>query len=200
MKTDLTITEHNYSNLKEEQYLNNWDISPALCSPLLRILKQRKPVSTLFGEMTNKLSKFFSISKAVLVLKDMDKETLAVTAVWKNFQFNNGLKLTLPRKNSFLYEVLNTGKIKSLPIFSKPPGNMIENKIIVNKSDSALAVCPMISEDSIQGLISFASPVPYAFEMIEEGYLGIVFETIGRVLSDEYEKSNIWINVGGEQG
>ncbi|MCP4703367.1 MAG: hypothetical protein GY865_02055 [candidate division Zixibacteria bacterium] len=198
MKTDFAITEQDYSNLKKEQYFNNWDISPVLCNPLLKILKQRKPVSTLFGEMTNKLSKFFSISKAALILKDMDKETLAVTAVWKNFQFNNGLKLTLPRKNSFLYEILNTRKIKSLPIFSKAPGNMIENKIIINKSDSALTVCPMISEDLIRGLISFASPIPYAFEMIEEGYLGTVFETFGQVLSDEYEKTNRKKYVEGE--
>ena len=194
------MSERSYANSKEEQYLNNWDIVPALCSPLLRILRQNKPAPILFHETINKLSKFFSISKAVLILRDLNKDTLAVTAIWKNFRFQNGLKLTLPRKNSFLYETLNNRKIKSLPIFSKAPGNIIENKIIINKSDSALAVCPIISEDLIYGLISFASPVPYAFEMIEEGYLGTIFEVFGRVLSDEYDKTNIEINVERELG
>ena len=193
MKTDSITTEQDYTNLKNEPYLDDWDIAPALCRPLLRILKQNKPVATLFDEMTNKLSKFFSIPKAVLVLKNMNKDTLAVTAIWKNFQFQNGLKLTLPKKDSFLYEILNKGKIKSLPIFSKAPGNLIENKIIMNKSDSALAVCPMISGDKIRGLISFASPVPYAFEMIEEGFLESVFEAFGQVLSDEYDKKQSYI-------
>lgn len=198
MKIVSLSTEQKYINLKKEQYLNNWDIAPALCRPLFKILKQNKSVSTLFDEMTNKLSKFFSISKSVLILKDNYKNTLAVTSIWKNFQFQNGLTLTLPRKNSFLYEILNNKKIKSLPIFSKAPGNMIENKVLINESDSALAVCPMISEDIIQGLISFASPVPYAFEMIEEGFLEPVFEAFGRVLSDEYDKKNKGIFLEGE--
>ncbi len=198
MKTDSAIIEQNYTNLDERPYLSDRDIAPVLCSPLLRILRQNKPVPTLFCEMTNKLSKFFSISKAVLIIKDSRKGTLGVMAIWNNLQFQNGLTLTLPKQNSFLYEVLKSRKIKSLPIFSKAPGNMIENKIISNKTDSALAVCPMISEDMIRGLISFASPVPYAFEMIEEGYLGTVFETFGRVLSDEYDRKNQVIHGEGK--
>lgn len=200
MKTDSLLAEQNYTNLKEEQYPNNWDISPALCNPLLRILQQNKPVPTLFREMTNKLSKFFSISKAVLIIRDSGKNSLGVRAVWKNFQFQNGLTLTLPKNNSFLYEILNSGKTKSLPIFSKAPGNMIENRILINKSDSALIVCPLISVDKIRGMISFASPVPYAFEMIEEGFLGPVFETFGRVLFNEYDKIYDCINIAGDLG
>ena len=121
-------------------------------------------------------------------------------AIWNNFQFQNGLTLTLPRKNSFLYETLKNGKIKSLPIFSNAPGNVIENKILINKSDSALTVCPMISEDSIRGLVSLASPVPYAFELIEEGCLEPVFEALGRVLSNKYDKINREINKKKELG
>lgn len=200
MGINSSLTLENYRGIDENQYINDWDITPALCNPLLRILGQNKTIPTLFREMTNKLSKFFSISKAVLIIRDNNKDTLGVMAVWKNFQFHNGLTLTLPRKNSFLYEILEGRKIKSLPIFSKAPGNMIENKILTDKSDSALAVCPMISEDMILGLISFASPVPYAFEMIEEGYLGPVFETFGRVLSNEYDKINREIKVAGELG
>ncbi len=192
MKIDSSMTVQNYSNLEEKQYMNNWDIVPAICNPLLRIFMQNKSVPTLFREMTNKLSKFFSISRAVLIIRN--NNTLGVLAIWNNFQFQNGLTLTLPGKNSFLYETLKNGKIKSLPIFSKAPGNLIENKILINKSDSALAVCPMISEDNIRGLISFASPVPYAFELIEEGYLEPVFEAFGRVLFDKYDKVNGEIN------
>jgi len=124
--------------------------------------------------------------------------TLGVMAIWDNFQFQNGLTLILPKENSFLYEILKTGRIKSLPIFSRVPGNLIENKILVNKSDSALVVCPMISEDMIRGLISFSSPVPYAFEMIEEEYLGTIFDMFGRVLSDDYNRKNKKINVERE--
>ncbi len=200
MKTDSFLFEKYHSNLNEEQYLNNWDISPALCNPLLTILKQNKPVATLFHKMTNKLSKYFSISRATLIINDSLQKTLGVTAIWRNFQIQNGLTLIMPRKNSLLYEILNNRKIKSLPIFSKAPGNIIENKILLNKSDSALAICPMISENMIRGLISFSSPVPYAFEMIEQGYLGSVFEAFGYLLSDEYEKSNKIINAMGELG
>ena len=73
-----------------------------------------------------------------------------------------------------------------MPIFSRAPGNIIEKNILTNKSDSALVVCPMVSEDLIRGLISFASPVPYAFELIEDGYLGTVFDAFGRVLSEQF--------------
>lgn len=200
MKIDSSMTVQNYSNLEEEQYMNSWDIAPAICNPLLKIFRQNKSVPTLFREMTNKLSKFFSISRAVLIIRNNNKNTLGAMAIWNNFQFQNGLTLTLPRKNSFLYEILKNGKIKSLPIFSKAPGNLIENKILINKSDSALAVCPMISEDNIRGLISFASPVPYAFELIEEGYLEPVFEAFGRVLSDKYDKISREINKERELG
>jgi len=200
MKIDSLITEQNDLNFKDKQYPNSWNISPALCNPLFRILQQNKPVPTLFHEMTNKLSKFFSISRAVLIIRDRVKNSLGVRAVWKNFQFQNGLTLTLPENNSFLYEILNSRKTKSLPIFSKAPGNMIENRILINKSDSALVVCPLISVDKIRGMISFASPVPYAFEMIEEGFLEPVFETFGTVLFNEYDKIYNVMNVAGDLG
>ncbi|RKX23058.1 MAG: hypothetical protein DRP51_01295 [Candidatus Zixiibacteriota bacterium] len=198
MKVDSLLTKRNFSDFKEKQYLSNGDISRILCSPLLRILRQNKSIPDLFCEMTNKLSKFFSISKAVLVIRNHNKMTLGVMAIWDNFQFQNGLTLILPKENSFLYEIFKTGRIKSLPIFSRVPGNLIENKILVNKSDSALVVCPMISEDMIRGLISFSSPVPYAFEMIEEEYLGTIFDMFGRVLSDDYNRKNKKINVERE--
>lgn len=164
------------------------NIAATICRPLLGILRQNKRKSLLFGEIIDRLTGFFSISRATLIISDPEKDALKVTTIWEKSNLRQGLWLTLPRKDSLLYRILNEGKTFSKPFIGYFPGNFIESRILMDKKTCSLVVCPLVSDKTVCGLISLASPVPFAFEMVEAGCLNPVLNRFGKILAkEEYE-------------
>jgi hypothetical protein len=173
-----------------ESYEGN-NIIPALCNPMRRVLEQNKPLPELFHELTNRLNKFFSISRSTMIVRDWGKNLLRVAAAWDNSKLSKGLMLTIPHKKSCLYGLIENNSVTNIPLYDKFPGNLIEARILAEKTDSTLTICPLYDEDNIYGLYTLSSPVPYAFELIEEGYLNPVLRLFGSVLSSEKSKTRL---------
>ena len=77
-------------------------MSTMIYRPFNRLLSQRKPVPTLFRELTNKLNKFFSISKAVLVLHCPLSDRLKLIARCEPDCFKEGVPMEIPTAGSIL--------------------------------------------------------------------------------------------------
>lgn len=156
--------------------------SSTICKPLVRILMQNKPVPELFYELVNRLDKFFSISKASLIIKSPADDTLRMMAMWDNSVMRQGVMLTLPRKQSLFHKAVKQKSIFYQPIIDAYRGNFIERKILYTDNACTLAICPLIWDGNFTGLISLTSPVPFAFDMIEEGRFGPLMRYLGKVL------------------
>jgi len=170
--------------------LSNFTACSGICRPLIRILDQNKPLSKRFFELANRLNKFFSISKAVLVLSDND-DALKMMAVWEHARLREGVMLTIPPKNSLLHRAKGMRLIINRSIAEDfPPeyrGNFIESNILFDESTSSLAICPLFSEDVLSGVACLSSPAPFAFELIEKGYFDDIFGRLGEILAEENE-------------
>jgi hypothetical protein len=160
-------------------------MSAMIYRPFDRLLSQRKPVPTLFWELINKLNKFFSISKAVLVMHCPLSDRLKLIARWEPDCFKEGVAMEIPTADSVLHRALTLGGIFHEPAFGCDQGNNLERRILTSPSTRALAICPAVSDDTVFGLISLASPVEYAFEMLDEGRFVDVFERFGELLSEQ---------------
>jgi hypothetical protein len=161
-----------------------------ICRPLIRILDQNKSLSSRFFELVNRLNKFFSISKAVLIKKDPDADSLKMMAVWEQSRLREGVMLTIPPKSSLLHRIKRMRLILNRSVSGDfPPeyqGNFIENNILFDHTTSSLAVCPLVAEDSMTGIACLSSPVPFAFELIEKGYFDELFNQLGGILAGEH--------------
>ena len=163
----------------------------ALCKPFARLLAQKKSIPSLFCELVSKLSKWFSITKATLAVHHHQTGTLKLASWWDQYCFKQGVLMSLPTENSLFYRVLESRRLLHEPINGNFPGNYIERRLMVSKTTAALAVYPLVFNNVVQGVISIASPVPYAFEMLEEGYLDAAFEQMANVLA-ERSSEELW--------
>ncbi len=184
--TALKAEKDNY--YKDSGFFNS-NAGSGICRPLVRILDQNKPVSKRFFELVNRLNKFFSISRAVLIINDIKSDSLKMMAVWEQARFREGVMLTIPRKDSLLHRALGIRVIINRSASGEfPPefqGNFIENNILFDKSTSSLAICPLFADATLVGITCLTSPVPFAFELIEEGYFDDIFRQLGEVLAGE---------------
>jgi len=174
------------------------DYSTRISKPFFRLLNQNKSIPTLFCELVNKLSKWFSISNGNLVLHHYPTGILKLASWWDLYCFKQGILMELPAKNSIYYKVLKSKEIYHEQITGKFPGNHIEKKIIANSDSASICVYPLIYDDITAGLISFSSPIPFAFEMLEKGYLSSVFEDFAKIIV-ERSSQEFWL-VNFEKG
>jgi hypothetical protein len=159
------------------------NIETALNRPFARLLSQKKSIPTLFCELVNKLGKWFSISKAILAVYDDRTGTLKLTSWWDQHCFKEGVLMSLPTENSLFYQALQSDRIFHEQVNGHFPGNYVEQHLMTSRTTAALAVCPLQCKGVGQGVISLSSSVPYAFEMLEEGYFSGVFENVASVLT-----------------
>jgi hypothetical protein len=160
-----------------------------ICRPLTRILDQNKPLSRRFFELVNRLNKFFSISKAVLIKKDFSSDSLKMMTVWEQTRLREGVMLTIPPKNSLLYRIkkmrLIVNRSASGDIPPEYQGNFIESNILFDKATCSLAICPLFADNSLMGITCLTSPVPFAFELIERGDFDEIFKQLGEIMAEE---------------
>jgi len=184
--TALKAEKDNYYN--NSGFINS-NAGSGICRPLVRILNQNKPVSRRFFELVNRLNKFFSIFRAVLIVNDTKSDSLKMMAIWEQAWFRDGVMLTIPRKDSLLHRALGIRVIINRSATGEfPPeflGNFIENNILFDKLTSSLAICPLFSDDELMGITCLTSPAPFAFELIEQGHFDDIFRHLGVILADE---------------
>jgi len=174
----------------DESGFFNSSAGSGICRPLVRILDQNKSVSRRFFELINRLNKFFSISRAVLIINDKDGDSLKMMTAWEQARLREGVMLTIPRENSLLRRasgirvIINRSATGEFP--PEYQGNFIENNILFDKSTSSLAICPLFAGKTLMGITCLTSSAPFAFELIEEGYFDGIFRQLGEVLADEY--------------
>jgi len=166
-------------------------VSVAIFRSFDRLLSQKKPVPTLFCELIHKLDKFFSICKASLILHNPYTGTLALTSWWDHYCLKEGVIISLPRENSLLYATLKSQSVVHKWVNGQAPGNFVERKLLISEETQALAVCPAIFEDAVHGLVTLASPVPSAFDMMQHGYFELVFDRFGELLAKK-TPTDIW--------
>jgi len=182
----MTETKLEYEGSRNEPGVCGTDIASRISKPFLKILRQRKSTTRLFFELINKLDKFFCISRAVLIVINLNGNVLRVVAAWDNNSYpREGVILTLPQKDSLFHRALDHGAMINEPIFSRFPGNYVERKLLASKSTCSLLVCPLCSNDLIFGLVGLTSLVPYAFELIAEGCYEQVFQRLGKLLCQD---------------
>ena len=155
------------------------------------VFRKTDDIYKLFFLLTKKLSKFFSISRASLIVHSKLDGKLKAIAMKGDKGAHEGLALTLPEQNSLLYNILESGVpyIENYP--QQFPGNFIEEKILIDSDTRSLAVLPIKDNGTLGGLICFASPVPYAFTMLEDGLLDDLMEKFGPVLNKKLPRVNI---------
>ena len=78
----------------DESGFFNSSAGSGICRPLVRILDQNKSVSRRFFELINRLNKFFSISRAVLIINDKDGDSLKMMTAWEQARLREGVMLT----------------------------------------------------------------------------------------------------------
>jgi len=170
---------------------NNDKISGTLRRSFESVLDESSNVYKLFYSFTKKLSKFFSITRAVLVVQSRRDACLKVVAVRAKKSVREGLTLTLPRKDSLLYRVFEEGIIYVENYPGGFDGNFIEKKLLLEKDVNSLVVVPITFGQTGRGLLCFTSPILYAFGMFEEGHLEGVIEEFGLALEGRLQTLNI---------
>jgi len=149
-----------------------------------RFFEQKKPVPTMFCELVNKLDKFFSVSRASLVLHLPQSGDLKLVSWWDRHCLREGVIMSIPKKSSLLYRVLGAQSVFHKSVGRDIPCNYLERKLLISRSSQALIICPAVFTDVIYGLVSLASPVPYAFELIENGIFQPVFVRFAQVIAE----------------
>ncbi|SYZ72360.1 hypothetical protein TRIP_C20475 [Candidatus Zixiibacteriota bacterium] len=155
------------------------------------LFRKDRNIYKLFFAMTKKLNKFFSISTAVLVVHSGRDNSLKVIAIRKPKYAGKGLALSLPEKDSLLYRIFRNNSLYTANNPSDSDTNFIEKKLLFEDGTQSLAVCPIKYGGSLAGLVCFASPVPYAFDMIEEGMLGGILEEFGAIVGRAERSLNL---------
>jgi hypothetical protein len=135
---------------------------------LTALFRKDRNIYKLFFAITKKLNKFFSISTAVLVVHSVRDGHLKVIAIRKPKYAGKGLALSIPEKDSLLYRIFRNNALYTANYPSVSETNFIEKKLLLEEGTQSLAICPITYGGSLAGLVCFASPVPYAFDMIEE--------------------------------
>lgn len=166
------------------------DSKPSLSSSYItrtfgRLLRQPKPLPTLFYELTNRLTKFFSISRSTLIVRDPATGRLDLVAIWDEYLLREGLILELSQRRSLLYQMAEAGADSYVANTECFPGNRVEKTLLYNTRCRSLIICPAHSTNDvpeIEGFITFASPVPDAFELIASGYCDSIFTALGETL------------------
>lgn len=161
-----------------------------ICGPLIELLHPDKPAKTLFNALVGRLCKFFSVTRATLATLDSSRTAVKVPLIWESSGLREGVTLAVPNKNSLMYRALQKGEVTYEPIFQAFPGDLIEGKIITESSACSLVICPLDATFPAQWLISLASPVPFAFDMIYDGHFSEVFQRFGEILTDQ--RGDIW--------
>lgn len=180
--TDTGAFDHPGSNLTYD--------TTGICRPLIELLHPDKPAKTLFNALVGRLGKFFSVTRATLATLDSSRVNVKVPLIWEISGLREGLMLTVPRENSLMYRVLQQGELIYEPIFQAFPGDLIEGKIITESSACSFVICPLDATSPVPWLISLASPVPFAFDMIYDGYFSEVFQRFGEILTNQH--GDIW--------
>ena len=141
-----------------------------------------------FFALIKKLNKFFSLSKAVLVVHSERDNCLKVIAVRRRKGTRTGLALTIPEKNSLLYKIFRENSIFTLdyPVFGG--ANFIERKLLFGRRVSSVAVCPLTANGRTTGLICMTSPIDYAFSMFRNGILDGILEEYGQIVDRELNR------------
>jgi len=153
------------------------------------LISQSESVPKMFHLLTGKLSKFFSISRAVLIAFSHRENSLKAIAMKDHQIIGDGLALTLPRQDSLLYDVFDNGSVYLENYPGAFDGNFFERKLLLDDDTKSLVIIPLRFEDNIRGLICYSSPIAYAFSMIEEGLLDRVFEKFGASLTKKLPAS-----------
>lgn len=159
-------------------------IDDALSQPSAHSLSKNKPIPILFCELVNKLGRWFSISDAVLALYDHSTGRLKIASWWDLCCFKEGVHLNLPTEDSLFHEAIGSRSLLHIQVNGDFPGNYIEQQLMTSKATAALAVYPLVYNGVINSVISLSSPVPYAFEMLEEGYFSTVLKRLASVIAD----------------
>lgn len=146
------------------------------------IFKKRTNAKYLFFTLVKKIGKYFGLSKAVLIVKSGHDETLKVIAIKGRKTSRDGLALILPRKNSHLYEVINSRQILILNQADDFPGNFIEKKLLYDDAASTAALCPIMHDGQVYGLLCLISPDTHSFDNLTNGLLDKILNQFGAVL------------------
>lgn len=155
------------------------------------LFKNHKSVHELFFSLIKKLNKFFSLSKAILVVHSAKDNTLKVIAMKGRRRSWQGLALSLPEKDSLLYKIFRGKKIYSQNYPDVFGGNFIEKKLLLDTDTCSIVICPIKSNGSIHGLLCLTSPMLYAFGMFEEGFLEGVLERFSGFIEKEIDRLHI---------
>jgi transcriptional regulator with GAF, ATPase, and Fis domain len=154
-----------------------------LIRSFMALFIKQKNVNNLFFAIAKKLNRLFEITSAVLIVRSTHDSSLKVIAIKKEHYSREGLALTLPDHDSLLYRVLRKA---SLHIERKPDdfsGNFIERKLLLDGNARTLAICPIVSNNSVSGLLCLSSPSPSAFDLVEKGILDSTLSQFGSLMS-----------------
>ncbi|MFH2036195.1 MAG: GAF domain-containing protein [Candidatus Zixiibacteriota bacterium] len=149
------------------------------------VFKNNQKLSHCFFSLCKKLNKYFSISRAVLVVYSESDDSLKVIALKCSHNSREGLTLTLPKNNSLFYKVFQDGKIFIKDYFDNSIGNFIERKLLGHDECGSLAICPVIFKEKTIGLLCLASPALYAFEILAQGIFDSVLINLGQLVNAE---------------
>lgn len=149
-----------------------------------RLLSQKKTVPDLFYELVNRLSKSFSLDRASLVVRDQGTGRLSLRSLWARGVLHEGLIVHLPTRGSLLHSAMNNSRCASHALDPGFAGTAFEHKLLVSPRTMSLITCPIVVAGVAYGLVSLASSMVDAFDLITEGHFNPVFEDLGRVLAD----------------
>lgn len=155
------------------------------------LFKKPQSIHLTFFSLIKKLNRFFSLSRAILVVRSLRDDSLKVVAIKGRKESREGLALTLPEKGSLFYRVFTTKAPYCENYPDGFPGNFIEKKLLLDGDTGSIAICPIKHDGTVHGLLCLASPVLYAFGMFENGFLDAVLERFGMLIEKEAKRLNI---------
>lgn len=139
-------------------------------------------LSEAFGELTNELSKSFSIDKAVLVLRKTDDDGLAAVSTWRPGQLRDGLTIGLPCQSSLFEKIAEHGQVYTENFTGAFSGNLFEKKLLLDDTSRSFVVHPLKADGRVVGFLGFSSEKPTAFTVLEEGVLEDVAAKFGHFI------------------
>jgi hypothetical protein len=155
-----------------------------LIRSFMALFIKQKNINKLFFAIAKKLNRAFDITSAVLVIRSVRDSSLKVIAIKKDHYSREGLALTLPDRDSLLYNVLRKASLHTEYIVENFSGNFIEKS-------RTLAICPIISNNSVSGLLCLASPSSSAFELFENGALDSILKQLGSIMAGTAGRLNL---------
>jgi hypothetical protein len=162
-----------------------------LIRSFMALFIKQKNINKLFFAIAKKLNRAFDITSAVLVIRSVRDSSLKVIAIKKDHYSREGLALTLPDRDSLLYNVLRKASLHTEYIVENFSGNFIEKKLLLDDKSRTLAICPIISNNSVSGLLCLASPSSSAFELFENGALDSILKQLGSIMAGTAGRLNL---------